>query len=154
MNKQKEYLQQIKNICNYISAGGVRAAQQHRTPEVLPGAVVLVPGGGGGHAGSPAVQARPAAAAPAPLHHHHAAVGRSAVSITLPTLARLGYGIYVGCWQRAPPSTACCATVLFVSVMSGITAHNSNTFCTQQLQLRPSTMAQLDKDNISVFYSI
>ena len=132
----------------------MRAAQQHRTPEVLPGAVVLVPVGGGGHAGSPAVQARPAAAAPAPLHHHHAAVGRSAVSITLPTLARLGYGIYVGCWQRAPPSTACCATVLFVSVMSGITAHNSNTFCTQQLQLRPSTMAQLDKDNISVFYSI
>ena len=132
----------------------MRAAQQHRTPEVLPGAVVLVPGGGGGHAGSPAVQARPAAAAPAPLHHHHAAVGRSAVSITLPTLPRLGYGIYVGCWQRAPPSTACCATVLFVSVMSGITAHNSNTFCTQQLQLRPSTMAQLDKDNISVFYSI
>ena len=69
------------------------AAQQHRAPEVLPGAVVLVPGGGGGHGGAPAVQARPAAAAPATLHHHHAAVGRSAViNITLPTsLARPGY---------------------------------------------------------------
>ena len=122
------------------------AAQQYRAPEVLPGAVVLVPGGGGGHGGAPAVQARPAAAAPATLHHHHAAVGRSAVSITHFQQVLLDRDI---CWQRVPSSTTCCATVLFVSVMSGIRAHNSNTFCTQQLQLRPSTMAQLlDKDNI------
>ena len=69
----------------------MRAAQQHRAPEVLPGAVVLVPGGGGGHGGAPAVQARPAAAAPATLHHHHAALGRSAVISITHLLARPGY---------------------------------------------------------------
>ena len=83
----------------------MRAAQQHRAPEVLPGAVVLVPGGGGGHGGAPAVQARPAAAAPSTLHHHHAALGRSAVSIThfqqVLSLARQGY--YVGRESHLPP---------------------------------------------------
>ena len=100
----------MKNICNYMSAGSVCAAQQHRAPEVLPGAVVLVPGGGGGHGGAPAVQARPAAAAPATLHHHHAALGRSAVSITLPTsLARPGYMLAESPTfpPAVPPSSLC-----------------------------------------------
>ena len=89
-----------------MSAGSVCAAQQHRAPEVLPGAVVLVPGGGGGHGGAPAVQARPAAAAPATLHHHHAAVGRSAVQQVL-----LDRDI---CWQRVPPSHLLCRRPLCV----------------------------------------
>ena len=55
------------------------------------------------------------------------------------------------CWQRVPPSTTCCATVLFVSVMSGIRAHNSNTFCTQQLQFCLSTIAQLQIKIISKY---
>ena len=101
----------MKNICNNISVGSVCAAQQHRAPEVLPGAVVLVPGGGGGHGGAPAVQARPAAAAPATLHHHHAAVGRSAVSITHFQQVLLDRDI---CWQRVPPSHLLCHRPLCV----------------------------------------